>query len=91
MGRHQSLIHRGYNCILIDLKLKWCLIGMCGDSVTSNCLLSKNVLGGLSCELEGIIESPLSTGYRNKCEFSVGYSVDGKRTVGFNLGNFRSV
>ncbi|KAL2938307.1 Zinc finger CCCH domain-containing protein 24, partial [Bienertia sinuspersici] len=37
----------------------------------------------------GIIESPLINGYRNKCEFSVGYSVQGKPTVGFMLGNFR--
>ncbi|KAJ8434169.1 hypothetical protein Cgig2_009736 [Carnegiea gigantea] len=46
-------------------------------------------IGGLPCELEGIIESPLINGYRNKCEFSVGYSVQGKPTVGFMLGNFR--
>ncbi|KMT02077.1 hypothetical protein BVRB_9g208060 [Beta vulgaris subsp. vulgaris] len=46
-------------------------------------------IGGLPCKLEGIIESPLINGYRNKCEFSVGYSVQGKPTVGFMLGNFR--
>lgn len=46
--------------------------------------------GGLPCKLEGIIESPLVNGYRNKCEFSVGYSLQGKPTVGFLLGNFRS-
>ncbi|XP_057526869.1 zinc finger CCCH domain-containing protein 24 isoform X2 [Amaranthus tricolor] len=45
--------------------------------------------GGLPCELTGIIESPLVNGYRNKCEFSVGYSVHQKPTVGFLLGNFR--
>jgi hypothetical protein len=45
--------------------------------------------GGLPCELEGILESPLRNGYRNKCEFSVGYSLQGKPTVGFMLGNFR--
>lgn len=45
--------------------------------------------GGLPCKLEGIVESPLVNGYRNKCEFSVGYSVQGKVTVGFSLGNFR--
>ncbi|KAL5998380.1 hypothetical protein ACLOJK_009320 [Asimina triloba] len=45
--------------------------------------------GGLPCKLEGILESPLVDGYRNKCEFSVGYSPQGKRTVGFMLGNFR--
>lgn len=48
-----------------------------------------NPAGGLPCELEGIIESPLVNGYRNKCEFSAGYSLQGKPTVGFMLGNFR--
>ncbi|KAF9675216.1 hypothetical protein SADUNF_Sadunf09G0009100 [Salix dunnii] len=42
-----------------------------------------------SREIEGILESPLRNGYRNKCEFSVGYSLQGKPTVGFILGNFR--
>ncbi|KAL9261843.1 Zinc finger CCCH domain-containing protein, partial [Drosera capensis] len=46
-------------------------------------------IGGLPCKLEGILDSPLTNGYRNKCEFSVGYSVSGKVTVGFMLGNFR--
>lgn len=45
--------------------------------------------GGLPCKLEGIVESPLVNGYRNKCEFSVGYSLQAKVTVGFSLGNFR--
>lgn len=47
--------------------------------------------GGLSCKLEGILESPVIDGYRNKCEFSVGHSLAGKKTVGFMLGNFRLV
>ncbi|CAL5391954.1 unnamed protein product [Camellia sinensis] len=47
--------------------------------------------GGLPCKLEGIVESPLVNGYRNKCEFSVGYSVQGKPTAGFMLGNFRQL
>ncbi|KAL5718905.1 hypothetical protein ACHQM5_011759 [Ranunculus cassubicifolius] len=46
-------------------------------------------IAGLPCKLEGIIESPLVNGYRNKCEFSVGCSLQGKPTVGFLLGNFR--
>ncbi|XP_008791527.1 zinc finger CCCH domain-containing protein 24 [Phoenix dactylifera] len=46
-------------------------------------------IGGLPCKLEGILESPVINGYRNKCEFSVGCSLQGKRTVGFMLGNFR--
>lgn len=52
-------------------------------------ILKAREIGGLPCNLEGIIESPLIDGYRNKCEFSVGYSVLGKPTVGFQLGNFR--
>ncbi|KAL2938308.1 Zinc finger CCCH domain-containing protein 24, partial [Bienertia sinuspersici] len=52
-------------------------------------VIKSREIGGLSCKLEGIIESPLINGYRNKCEFSVGYSVQGKPTVGFMLGNFR--
>ncbi|XP_019413379.1 PREDICTED: zinc finger CCCH domain-containing protein 24-like [Lupinus angustifolius] len=52
-------------------------------------ILKSREIGGLPCELEGIIASPLVNGYRNKCEFSVGYSLEGKVTVGFMLGNFR--
>lgn len=46
-------------------------------------------VGGLPCLLEGILASPVVNGYRNKCEFSVGQSLQGKTTVGFMLGNFR--
>lgn len=53
-------------------------------------ILTSRERGGLPCKLEGIIESPILNGYRNKCEFSVGYSVQGKPTVGFMLGNFRA-
>ncbi|PIN17494.1 tRNA (uracil(54)-C(5))-methyltransferase [Handroanthus impetiginosus] len=52
-------------------------------------IMKSREIGGLPCKLEGIIESPLVNGYRNKCEFSVGYSLQGKSTVGFLLGNFR--
>ncbi|KAK4440747.1 Zinc finger CCCH domain-containing protein 24 [Sesamum alatum] len=52
-------------------------------------ILNSREIGGLPCKLEGIIESPLVNGYRNKCEFSVGCSLQGKHTVGFQLGNFR--
>uniref|UniRef100_A0A0A9GCP7 C3H1-type domain-containing protein n=1 Tax=Arundo donax TaxID=35708 RepID=A0A0A9GCP7_ARUDO len=54
-----------------------------------NWVLKSKEIGGLPCQLEGILESPVVDGYRNKCEFSVGYSLEGKKTVGFMLGNFR--
>ncbi|KAG9445578.1 hypothetical protein H6P81_011706 [Aristolochia fimbriata] len=59
-----------------------------GHSLPEWILMSREI-GGLPCKLEGILESPVVNGYRNKCEFSVGYSLHGKRTVGFMLGNFR--
>ncbi|XP_078439903.1 zinc finger (CCCH-type) family protein [Wolffia australiana] len=52
-------------------------------------ILKAREIGGLPCPFEGIISSPVTQGYRNKCEFSVGYSPQGKKTVGFMLGNFR--
>ncbi|KAJ4978648.1 hypothetical protein NE237_009428 [Protea cynaroides] len=52
-------------------------------------IIKSREIGGLPCKLEGILESPLVNEYRNKCEFSVGYSVQEKPTVGFTLGNFR--
>ncbi|XP_019453974.1 PREDICTED: zinc finger CCCH domain-containing protein 24-like isoform X2 [Lupinus angustifolius] len=52
-------------------------------------VLKSKEIAGLPCELEGIIASPIVNGYRNKCEFSVGYSMKGKVTVGFMLGDFR--
>ncbi|CAL9234672.1 unnamed protein product [Arabidopsis halleri] len=51
-------------------------------------VLTSRDRGGLACNLEGIIESPITNGYRNKCEFSVGLSLQGKPTVGFSLGSF---
>lgn len=40
-------------------------------------------------ELETIKPSPATTGYRNKCEFTIGWDRDNKPTVGFSLGGFR--
>ncbi|KAK8970104.1 Zinc finger CCCH domain-containing protein 24 [Platanthera guangdongensis] len=53
-------------------------------------VLKSREIGGLPCNFEGILESPIIDGYRNKCEFSVGCSLEGKQTVGFMLGNFRN-
>nr|CAD1818934.1 unnamed protein product [Ananas comosus var. bracteatus] len=62
----------------------------CPDGVPlPDWIIKSRGIGGLPCKLEGILESPVINGYRNKCEFSVGYSLEGKRTVGFMLGNFR--
>ncbi|CAE6017936.1 unnamed protein product [Arabidopsis arenosa] len=58
-----------------------------GNSLPQWVLTSRD-RGGLACNLEGIIESPITNGYRNKCEFSVGLSLQGKPTVGFSLGSF---
>ncbi|VDP39630.1 unnamed protein product [Soboliphyme baturini] len=38
--------------------------------------------------LSSIVASPVITGYRNKCEFTVGYK-DGKPEVGFRLSRFK--
>lgn len=39
--------------------------------------------------LEPIKASPQITGYRNKCEFTIGWDRESKPTVGFSLGGFR--
>lgn len=39
--------------------------------------------------LEPIKPAPQVTGYRNKCEFSIGWDRESKPTVGFSLGGFR--
>ncbi|KAK4787959.1 hypothetical protein SAY86_019278 [Trapa natans] len=45
---------------------------------------------GLACKLEDIVASPLVNGYRNKCEFTIGLSTEGKPTIGFTLGTFKA-
>ncbi|XP_047029740.1 uncharacterized protein LOC124637375 [Helicoverpa zea] len=45
--------------------------------------------GGLSFELRPIEKSPVTEGYRNKCEFTVGIDEESKLpTVGFRLGSY---
>ncbi|KAJ8524307.1 hypothetical protein ON010_g16811 [Phytophthora cinnamomi] len=44
---------------------------------------------GLCCPMDSIRASPVTEGYRNKCEFSFGYDKDDKPCVGFRLGLFR--
>lgn len=44
---------------------------------------------GLCCPMEAIQASPVTEGYRNKCEFSFGFDKEDKPCVGFRLGLFR--
>ena len=41
----------------------------------------------LPCQLQEIVASPLTQGYRNKCEFSIGRDANGNPCVGFVLGS----
>lgn len=47
------------------------------------------LISRLPFEWCGIIGSPVINGYRNNCEFTCGYSVDGKTSVGFLQGSFQ--
>ncbi|GMF11957.1 unnamed protein product [Phytophthora lilii] len=44
---------------------------------------------GLCCPMDSIHASPVTEGYRNKCEFSFGFDNEDKPCVGFRLGLFR--
>lgn len=52
-------------------------------------ITNARLAGGLCCPFDGVVASPIVDGYRNKCEFTIGCSSDGRRVVGFLLGNFR--
>ncbi|PJF19373.1 hypothetical protein PSACC_00786 [Paramicrosporidium saccamoebae] len=52
-------------------------------------LLRKNVKVGDDFLMEPIKASPMTTGYRNKCEFTVGHDKNGVPTVGFLLGAYK--
>ncbi|KAJ3105279.1 tRNA methyltransferase 2 [Phlyctochytrium planicorne] len=41
------------------------------------------------CPVENCVPSPNLTGYRTKCEFSIGHNVEGERSVGFMLGLYK--
>lgn len=50
---------------------------------------NRKIHDGLSFELRPIQKSPVTVGYRNKCEFTVGYDEESKLpTVGFRLGSY---
>lgn len=42
------------------------------------------------CEIRKIIGSPITEGYRNKCEFTIGRTVDGEVMVGNRLSSYAS-
>nr|CCA20230.1 tRNA (uracil5)methyltransferase putative [Albugo laibachii Nc14] len=44
---------------------------------------------GLCCPFESIEPSPVTEGYRNKCEFTLGFSEADQPCVGFRLGLFK--
>ncbi|RLN90787.1 hypothetical protein BBJ28_00005759 [Nothophytophthora sp. Chile5] len=44
---------------------------------------------GLCCPMDSIHASPVTEGYRNKCEFSFGLDAEDKPCLGFRLGLFR--
>ncbi|KAF1332138.1 23s rrna methyltransferase, partial [Globisporangium splendens] len=44
---------------------------------------------GLCCPTDSIHPSPVTEGYRNKCEFTIGFDVGNKPCVGFRMGLFR--
>ncbi|XP_076242673.1 tRNA (uracil-5-)-methyltransferase homolog A [Calliopsis andreniformis] len=49
----------------------------------------KDKYEGLPCELLPILSTDATTGYRNKCEFTVGKSIDGEKVViGFRLSSY---
>ena len=49
----------------------------------------KDKYNGLPCELLPILSTDTITGYRNKCEFTVGRSTEkGKVTIGFRLSSY---
>jgi tRNA (uracil-5-)-methyltransferase len=44
--------------------------------------------GGAACALSPLLPSPVVEGYRNKCEFTIGFDAAGGPAVGFCLGGF---
>lgn len=51
----------------------------------------KNLYNGMCCELLPIKPSPVTSAYRNKCEFTIGKHLDtGDKTVGFRLNCYKS-
>ena len=47
-----------------------------------------NLKNELACLYHGIVPSPIQSGYRNKCEFTVGLNEEKLITAGYNSGRF---
>ncbi|KAJ3065883.1 tRNA methyltransferase 2, partial [Podochytrium sp. JEL0797] len=45
--------------------------------------------GDRLCPLEDVVPSPIIDDYRTKCEFTIGFDLEGKKTVGFLLGLYK--
>eukprot|EP00126_Sphaerothecum_destruens_P001925 Sdes_comp15360_c0_seq2m4236 len=68
------------------------LLRLFSASGTSTCTLGKNSpdpATGLLFPLEAVKPSPTTTQYRNKCDFTIGFSPNEEATVGFTLGLYR--
>ncbi|XP_012940454.1 tRNA (uracil-5-)-methyltransferase homolog A [Aplysia californica] len=51
---------------------------------------SDSQLDGMACPLDPVVPSPITSEYRNKNEFTIGYGLDGKTiTVGFRYGLYK--
>jgi tRNA (uracil-5-)-methyltransferase len=42
----------------------------------------------MCCPFEGVKSSPVQTGYRNKVEYTIGYTSQGQVMIGFLLGSY---
>ncbi|KAJ3030516.1 UNVERIFIED_CONTAM: tRNA methyltransferase 2 [Siphonaria sp. JEL0065] len=51
--------------------------------------LTKLKRGDRICPLEDVVHSPVIDDYRTKCEFTIGFDLDGNKAVGFLLGLYK--
>ncbi|KAJ3083205.1 tRNA methyltransferase 2 [Rhizoclosmatium hyalinum] len=51
--------------------------------------ITKLKKGDRICPLEDVVPSPIIDDYRTKCEFTIGFDLDGNRSVGFLLGMYK--
>ncbi|KAI9313152.1 S-adenosyl-L-methionine-dependent methyltransferase [Dichotomocladium elegans] len=71
-------------------KLKWKLAGLKDITpAAQKQMLWYKERKGLPCTFEPPIGSPELNGYRSKCEFTIGFDLEGNPTVGFLLGLYK--